>query len=595
MSISRFDSILDKPRIDFFDELSQIKNGSKLMKTSRLYQFLQPQKQAEVDLTVDSSSSLDHGARIIQQVYKMSEDEMPPLSTDLPDIDDTYDAFDASCALIEDAKQNELWGNVEKYVTKFGTNLLFNATVMMVWKRFYRQFGIRDFLFCILDYTTRADFLPLYRQLVASRINFILHDVYLPIIGGISTRDHYTSFIIIPHRDADSAMNWHVIHINSNGDEDYLHLVDIPYQALELYKTYISDQIDNNVTSSTSMCWENIQGDFGTCGVWGDILAFQLFAELFPPSRVLGADVNQQPTSHSIKRVCKFIRNRMENIVVLRRMHEHIGDLKVSIQYFIMRTMEQLWEDHDYNVKKGDFFNFILHGTTDNTLQLSKKIFQVMCDTRIYLNKHHMTNSKTTERDSDDDDDDDDDIDTDDEKPEETEKRKNRVVKINQHDTNLFYQLVNLKDEMQSKTGDLTIDDIEHFHSVISQFWNRQYLFSRRLADFLQNFYRKKRWLLSSELMELKSKIRKRKFELQKMSGKSIRQLASTDETIQSYLSRFHQVTDELNAINIEKDQASILSFVDQMDKLHEKMQQQPIASRARNSLKRKTFEKPRH
>ena len=387
-SQSDFDILLDKPWIDFFRELDRIRSGEKAVKNSPLYRFAQRSDKERMDNTVTTNESTD----ILEDVYQ-SQNAFSVLD-DLPNRNN-FEFYFKNCLEISSAKANRLWDDLKYCVSDSGTYSDFNAVIQLYWKRFHKRFQIRDFLFCQIDHdnSQSPSFPELYNQFVASRLNYILNGNYLPILGGISSDDHHTAFIIYPSDEVSSSSsspkhtNWCFIHINSNGDPANFNLVDLLYHAFDQYKVYLSNQEENVTTSSTSMCWENIQQQHGTCGNWGIILTFVLFRHI---CEVSTSFIENSGGVDKIEAICQKIRKKMTNPTTMQRMNDLIADLKLSIQYLIVETFEKLENAKRHvEITTTDVYREILHGRVDGTVvELDEKIFKIMCNVHRYVHKN---------------------------------------------------------------------------------------------------------------------------------------------------------------------------------------------------------------
>ena len=397
-SRSDFDIILDKPWVDFFQELDRIKSGQKMIQDSPLYQFA---KQSDKERMNDADTPLEESTAIIKHVYQSAN--ASSVFDDLP-INNNIKFYFKNCLEISSAKANRAWHDLEYCVTDSGTHSDFNTVIQLIWKRFHKRFGIRDFLLCQIyaDRTSLSSSSPggsfpeLYSQFVASRLNYVLNGNYLPILGGISSQTHHTSFIIFPS-DEDSpsssssssssqSTNWCFVHINSNGDPENLNYVDLLYDAFDQYKLFLSNQEDNMITSSTSMCWEDIQQQYGTCGNWGIILTFVLFRHICD----VGTGFMENIGVDQIQRICQKIEKKMTNPISMQRMNDLITDMKLSVQYLIVDTFEKLEDaNHHVDISITDVYQAVLHGQLmDGAIVLEKQIFQIMCNVHKYVYKN---------------------------------------------------------------------------------------------------------------------------------------------------------------------------------------------------------------
>ena len=391
--LKTFDQILDKPWIDFFRELDEIKKGDTSVEESPLYRFAQKSDRIKMDNFINVADCIS----LLKQIYQ--SDKASSVSMNLLPIG--YNHIQSQQKLLgklQFAKTNGMvW--YDHILLQDGTNSVFYVTLMIILKRFREQFKICDFLFCYEFRNDKDPYNPnFYHQLVASRLNYVLNGSYLPIIGAISTANvggdgHFTSFMVIPSHDegnssasAVKSVNWHFIHINSNGDENDLPLVDFPYEAFEQYKLFLDNQEENITSTTTSLCWENIQRQYGTCTVWSSILIFVLF-RLICGSGPESSSIKKNLNSNSIQKLCGKFRYKMTNDKTIDNMNELIMDLKFAITHLIVKTFDKL-EAMSGSSENTKLWQEFLHGKPNDSIKIDAKIFDLLCRMENYTLKN---------------------------------------------------------------------------------------------------------------------------------------------------------------------------------------------------------------
>ena len=282
------DPALDKPWVDFETNLDAIKIGKIDLKKSKLYQFLKPEIQTQINRALSFSSpfSVTRAIKIIEKAYGLS-DIIPFWAN----IDTTYrhtsqndfDDIQQTLLQLNEAKSKRDWIAYETCAFR-SLHSIVNFTMMLTFKRFHKDFQMEDFLCCYVfikdgQITTSK---PIYRQMIASRMNYILNGKYLPIITYFADTTttpigHSTTQLLLPVV-SNQMLTWNVVDINSNGSEQYRYFMDTT-EMFDDYKLWTKNQRQNQSFKKNLSCFENIQKNFGTCGYWSMILVFQCFVD----------------------------------------------------------------------------------------------------------------------------------------------------------------------------------------------------------------------------------------------------------------------------------------------------------------------------
>jgi hypothetical protein len=176
--------------------------------------------------------------------------------------------------------------------------------------------------------------------------------------------------------------NWHFIHINSNGNDKDLYVIDKPYSAFEQYTLFLANQEENVTSSTTSMCWQNIQKKYGTCVTMGSVLIFVLF-------RLICGSVRES-NNDSIGELCRKFSHKMSNENTIHIMNELITDMRLTILHLIVKTSNELQEfDESKIINNKQVWNAILlYSETDTSIAIDVKIFDIMCNMEYYMMKN---------------------------------------------------------------------------------------------------------------------------------------------------------------------------------------------------------------
>jgi hypothetical protein len=383
-----FDPQLDKSFVDFEKELHEIQGGKNDMKKSNLYWFLKADIQKNID-----KSTLSEGVAILKREYGV----FTPFWNNLPKyyytktrMSNLINSIEEREKLAKMAFARRDWISYNK-ATSHGLSTLISLTMMLTFKRFHKLFGMNDFLLCWIriddEEMTGPD--QIFQQLMASRINFILHGEYLPILIYMADETHAIGQMIMPVLSEDGTQTWYVIDVNSNGEAQYLKYMKFIDLSLQKYEDWTSPQIQNKMQRMNSVCWENIQKEHGTCGYWSTILIFQFYADF---SRMYGPE--NDLSIDKIDIFCKALSERTAYYVIINRFNNYFVDLGYSFRHFI----KEIYQQFENPPLIQEFGTMVLQGPVSRTVLLDFAIFQNVEKIRNNLRKYLEKAAKRKEQ-----------------------------------------------------------------------------------------------------------------------------------------------------------------------------------------------------
>ena len=385
--MSTLDPFLDQTFIDLQGEIESIKNGRKPIESFTIMKFLQ--KEEQQNLISDPGSIGIINALFNQFVHKqystikIMAEFFTPLSilNYLVELKNDYDFLKTTISL-------KSYYATEFCILQKGTHDLLATTIFLTMKRFHQQFGLKNFLF---SFISDNSYFPIFRQMVQSRLNYMMHGEYLPIIILFFENIHTTSLIILPsdlHGDLGD-ITWHFIHINSNGDAASYHerFDDIPRAAFSAYVDF-STSFQHQSKFTESHCVENIQKSYGTCVPWSILLAVFIFAS-----------VSSFPFGETdlISVFCKNVAKATSDAKTLHRFHQHIIDFTFSFQHLTLElyynaaarlglpaVIGQMLPEISFE----HFMYELIHGIPSDSIRLDVKILQSMRDIQHRFRKY---------------------------------------------------------------------------------------------------------------------------------------------------------------------------------------------------------------
>ena len=391
----QLDPLLDKPWLDFLDHLDEIERGLIRFNQSPLFTFLAPHIQQEI-IEVETIGEV---IQLIKNAYKF-EDVLPfwdNLYSDQasnPPKKHLHQEFEENkqfLSILEKSLKNRDWDEYNKCLLHEGTTQSFELVMMLTFKRFHRKFGMDDFLYCEISRAASSN-RPISRQMIASRMNFILHGFYYPIIINVSIIGHATSCLLIPvvsiidpiptaSSSRQSHVIWHLIDINSNSqtkkEQNQFAMISV---CSDEYSQWLgNNQVQSRTSYREYYCVKNIQKNFGTCAYWSKILAFQFFIDFcrfqdegdvdgvhlrdtlallseeektkYPDTydRMLleySNRLDRAKVKSKISVFCENLAKRMRMLLIINRFNNYIADLAVSFLHLYVETMQHFRGQH---------------------------------------------------------------------------------------------------------------------------------------------------------------------------------------------------------------------------------------------------------
>ena len=468
-----FDTIIDKPFMDFEKE---VKNIESLDSNSRLLQMLK-------DDVKEMMKQYQHKPEVIRQVienvygYKEFSSFFNLVKLNDNNWKKECTKIQESYYNMKDAQEDGDLLLLDTCALDGGIYSLYALTVLIIMKRYHENFNIRDFLFCeiAIESNLRLNSLFVSTELRKSRINYILNNIYLPIICVIHGNKHATSALLLP-RFEQSTMIWECIHINSNGDQvSYLERESWINAGFDEYKQWMSKQNENEFEQKTSRCISNIQKHFGTCGHWSLFLAFQLLK-----------DYNDNMNLHTVKEFCDFLSQENENSTTLEKFNEHIVEMRFTYEFLIVDINNYLYENDQQSLQFDymwieSFCNMLLHGKDYEIVQLNVAIMKSLNNLRkLRVRFEKKDPNKNDSRD------------LDQTSPIRIEKRliKEQLRKWLQKKKDLDEKMHGLYTFSQKSLDDVNFEESVHFVKVFGAF-SMKFQSKKEFLEWLHHWYRK--------------------------------------------------------------------------------------------------------
>ena len=578
-----FDPLLDKPFIDLHRELEAIKNGEKkhtkshlFKKLDRLHQKMYKKNEKQFIKYIEAAYEEHHLNKSVLDVTSESHDAAFILTD--------YKFLKKFHNLLQVAYPSKLKWTAEYCVLQPGTSFILISAVFLSFKRFHKEFGLKDFLYCyILD----EGYDPLVRQMVASRLNFILEGSYLPIIAIFVNKEHATTLLILPIHKMNK-LTWHFIHINPNGmNDDYdERFNEIPGKSCNEYERFFADQEDKT-DYKVSHCVANIQKNYGTCVPWSILLVIEIFANI----DIL---LSNSESGDFISLFCENLAERNANELTLHRFNRHIVELIYSFQCLVLDTYIKAANPENREIKSSSisnepplfantgalliptFQNFareILYGEPHKTLKLDLVIFdsirKIQSRLRKNIEKMLKKHRKTSPQLHDDGDGDDDEkYETEEETEEEKTYKRHYVIETSKnklHKTMYSItqeELVTLKEEIErlekNTSDEIILADLKQ------KFKDKSKELFSKIDRFAEYHHDLRKWLIEWFHEQLNMKIQ---HHLEK-----IRNYQTEISEIEMKLRELELEIDEFNRKYYDKsnteDADEFLTFVQRMSKL---------------------------
>jgi hypothetical protein len=179
-----FDTILDKPLIDFQREVDKIES---LNSKSKLLEMLTDDVKREMKTKTHNPNEIQDK---IKNVYDFNniESSFELLNYTNGQFNYQYAKLQQAHYDMKDAQDDGDLLTLDTCALDGGAYALYILTVLIIMKRYHEKFNVGDFLFCLLDFELQSDgFEDLAAHVICtalkqSRINYILNNTYLPVI-----------------------------------------------------------------------------------------------------------------------------------------------------------------------------------------------------------------------------------------------------------------------------------------------------------------------------------------------------------------------------------------------------------------------------
>jgi hypothetical protein len=255
------------------------------------------------------------------------------------------------------------------------------TTMHLTLLRFRELFKLPEFLYVAVDpapseVVNESDYIC--RSFVLSRINYILHGTYLPILIDVGFFNHATSAVFLPYVRGDR-VTWVRIFIDSSGltqtelSISYKAYEDSEAIAFDKFKEWMKCQTHNTADLYKVGCVRDIQKHYGTCAHWSTLLMmFFLIHHDVADDRDL------------VVKWCSDLAEKTDESVIMDRFLDVFLDIRflfTSYTYYIISTLD-VPDNSSNNMPHHTATNFVSKilrpdntEQTRNMLKVNRKLF----------------------------------------------------------------------------------------------------------------------------------------------------------------------------------------------------------------------------
>ena len=294
----------------------------------------------------------------------------------------------------------------DEFCIQFGTDYLIGFFVHSLFLRYHQQLEIPPFL---IAFRTQKDTFTIHlgKCLLMSRLNFILHGVYLPVVAFLYGEAHTNAMLFIPvmkndddddDGDSSSHCTWRIVFIDSDINSSSVrfdaHVQTRshyePHAIMKWFQEKLVNQRDNIVNYDFSYCTEEIQkalyfrdvgGGSGTrvdgllfpdcriksgnCAIWAHLMAFHILRHF--------DTLNSRSTQIDYINVyCKYFDDRvMFNLSNRKKFHDFAMHFKTAVYHYAKDLSDRV----STKIDPMYFMVEILHGPQTPVINLIIQIF----------------------------------------------------------------------------------------------------------------------------------------------------------------------------------------------------------------------------
>jgi len=225
--------------------------------------------------------------------------------------------------------------------TQTDTPLLVITAMHLTLLRFRELFKLPDFLYVAIrpksTYKKESDYLC--HSFVLSRIHYILHGTYLPILVDIGLPKHATTAVFLPFIKEDDSIKWVRIFIDSSTitktelKYSYRMYERIETGAFKNFKKWMKDQTMNSASLFKYECVHNIQKHYGTCAHWSTLLMMFFMIQ---------HDDNVEIDGRTVHNWCESLAEKTEQTVTMKQFLDCFLDLRFLFTSYTYRIISSL-------------------------------------------------------------------------------------------------------------------------------------------------------------------------------------------------------------------------------------------------------------
>jgi hypothetical protein len=366
----KFDQYLDRQTIELHEELARLQQmDSKIhIYQSPLFKILNEHVQDEIKHLPNRKNQIDY----LFQIFNREEYN----DTNMNMFRYIQGQQDYNFAKL--SKLTSEFMNTSEFCMQYGTDTLVGLIINVLFLRYKKELEIGDFLMCYrLEYQSEGVSYEMKKCLLMSRLNYIFHGVYLPIIYFRYDGPHVNVSLYVPVIDNDLPENnnvkWRIIYIDSDINSESLkhnELVKLeahtePHAIMKWFSEQLQYEQKNVVNYEFSYCTEQIQQvaevgesfgllkSSGNCAIWAHLLGFQILAN---------ANTLHQKTSHFdfVSVYCKnFFFEILSKPSMSKKFIKYSKEFKIAMYAYVIDLVNRVKQMH--RSKSAILNEWILH------------------------------------------------------------------------------------------------------------------------------------------------------------------------------------------------------------------------------------------
>ena len=397
-TLTEYNHFFDKPLIDFYQEITRLQTDDSIsLSTSPLFEMLVKTEQEYIE-------SLEGDRRVqVRHLWKCYDQrEFRHSGSDIFHIVQQFQLH----ALKRLSNISLDFMDTDEFNISYGTDYLIGLFIHVLFVRYRQELEIPPFLLTFREREQRLgensinEYLG--KCLLMSRLNFVLHGNYLPVVHFVYGESHTDVILYIPVMDEDRNCTWRIVFVDSDTTLQILkHEPKLktrahhePHAMMKWFQEKLVNQRDNIVNYDFSYCTEEIQQivyfkyqggvgskmipDYrihsGNCAIWAHLMGFHILRhfEVF----------NSQSTHFDYINVyCKYFDTMLASEPQMRiKFHDFIVHFKTATYHFAKYLLDRVQKQQQHSISEhinpAHFMREILYGPQTSIISLIIKIFK---------------------------------------------------------------------------------------------------------------------------------------------------------------------------------------------------------------------------